>query len=155
MSLFKTTINDTNILLPTQRGSVIGWSVYYDGESFFCCAVLDYGDDRENLVWHVAGSNKTFTSEEISEFAKGWNVLGSIKDTAPVKLKRFGKYEKELLTQIEILEDEILKENNLISWKERQSPKMSISSNKRKLNRLNKKLSMLRTDLEQLIRNEM
>lgn len=152
MSFLKLNMNNTNVLLPTKRGSVIGWSVYANNECFFCCAVLDYGDDRETLVWHVAGTNKVFTSEEITLFAKDWDTLGSMEDTRPIQLKRFGKYEKELLAQIEALEDEITTESNLINWKERQSPKMSVSSNKRKLNRLNKKLNMLRTDLEELIR---
>lgn len=153
MSFLKPSMNNTNVLLPIKRGSIIGWSVYANGECFFCCAVLDYGEDRDTLVWHVAGTNKKLSSEEMDAFATEWQLVGSLEDKSPIQLKRFGKYEKELLAQIEALEDEINTETNLISWKEKQSHKMSVSSNKRKLNRMNKKLKMLRTDLEELLNN--
>lgn len=151
MSLFKTVMNDTNVLLPTKRGSVIGWSVYSDGEYFFCCAVLDYGNNREELVWHVAGTNKAYSFDEIIELTPNWQILANMEDKTPIVLKRYGKYEKELLKEIEALEDELNTEINLLRWKENQSPKMSTSSNKRKINRMKRKLSMLRNDLDELL----
>lgn len=151
MTLLKPTMNDTNVLLPNKRGSIIGWSVYDDSEYFFCCAVLDYGYDREELVWHVAGTSKYFSFEEIQVFAKNWQILGCVETGNVLPLKRYGKYEKELIQQITELEDQINTEKSLISWKENQTPRASVSSNKRKLNRMVKKLNMLRKDLDELL----
>lgn len=66
--------------LPTEPGSVIGWTTYYDGEHYGS-ATLSWADEgmADDLVWYRAGFDEPLGPDAMRELIRDhWQLLGVI-----------------------------------------------------------------------------
>lgn len=77
---WKTRVKEPEVKeFPTVAGSVIGWSTYYDGPKFGSALLELAADNEPELVWYLAGFEKTLTTEELRELVGSrWEFLGTI-----------------------------------------------------------------------------
>lgn len=65
--------------LPTEPGTVIGWSTTYDGTKHYGSATLDLDPDDGTLHWYLAGNSKSRTPDNLLDMIHDhWTLVGRI-----------------------------------------------------------------------------
>jgi hypothetical protein len=64
--------------LPTDPGTVIGWTTYYDG-IHYSTAVLDWGDADVEIMWWRAGFDEPLPAPDLLNIlGDHWQVVGKV-----------------------------------------------------------------------------
>ena len=89
--------------LPTERVSVVRWSMTLDGLRTYSTALLDLDADEntnENTVWYLA-TGLVFTTEELQEsIPSNWQLMKYDEPMSPELLAKFRKLSIDYLRDI-------------------------------------------------------